>query len=141
MRMRRVFLLRNFCNSSGITNRCTPTHTATLVFVYRCAPLYTKTLSAVCAGERGVMQIQRIGSKNGDSSIFRKSGTDLCCSANLIDLAPAISSLEFIRPNWTPYLVRQTFVTLVQTNFHRTDLQHLLPINILKGGADQVSIH
>src|SRR5690554_2128716 len=57
--MRRVFLLRNFCNSSGITNRCTPTHTATLVFVYRCAPLYTKTLSAVCAGERGVSEKKR----------------------------------------------------------------------------------
>ena len=43
-------------NSAHITNCCTRTHTATLVFVCRSAPAYTKTLSAVCAGEQGVRQ-------------------------------------------------------------------------------------
>lgn len=37
-----------------ITNRRTPTHTASLVFVCRYAPFYTKTSEAVCAGGRGV---------------------------------------------------------------------------------------
>lgn len=41
-------------NSAHLTICCTRTHTATLVFVFRCAQFYTKTLSAVCAGEQGV---------------------------------------------------------------------------------------
>jgi hypothetical protein len=64
-----------------LTNRCTRTHTATLVFVSVAAPhFHTKTLSAVCAGEQSVSQseIQMLPNfiiigamKGGTSSLYR----------------------------------------------------------------------